>query len=105
MRDDLIPQIEQAINTHGIAPGLLEVEITESTLMSSVDEVDVVMRRLKNLGIAISIDDFGTGYSSLAYLKRFPIDKLKIDIRFIRELPPTPMAPPSPARLSVWRKN
>lgn len=86
LRDDLIPQIEQAIKTHGIAPGLLEVEITESTLMSSVDEVDVVMRRLKSLGIAISIDDFGTGYSSLAYLKRFPIDKLKIDIRFIRDI-------------------
>jgi diguanylate cyclase (GGDEF)-like protein/PAS domain S-box-containing protein len=83
-------EVLKAIKVHDIAPDLLELELTESSLMSNAEETISVLRNLKALGIQISIDDFGTGYSSLAYLKRFPIDKLKIDIAFVREVTSNP---------------
>jgi diguanylate cyclase (GGDEF)-like protein/PAS domain S-box-containing protein len=83
-------EVLKAIKVHDIAPELLELELTESSLMSNAEETIDVLRNLKALGIQISIDDFGTGYSSLAYLKRFPIDKLKIDIAFVREVTSNP---------------
>jgi diguanylate cyclase (GGDEF)-like protein/PAS domain S-box-containing protein len=83
-------EVLKAIREHDIAPELLELELTESSLMSNAEETITVLRNLKELGIQISIDDFGTGYSSLAYLKRFPIDKLKIDIAFVREVTSNP---------------
>ena len=86
LQKDLAVTIEAAIRKHRIEPSLLEIEITESSLMSNADQTIAILRDLKALGIRISIDDFGTGYSSLAYLKRFPIDKLKIDIAFIRDV-------------------
>jgi diguanylate cyclase (GGDEF)-like protein/PAS domain S-box-containing protein len=83
-------EVLKAIREHDIAPELLELELTESSLMSNAEETITVLQNLKALGIQISIDDFGTGYSSLSYLKRFPIDKLKIDIAFVREVTSNP---------------
>ena len=71
-------------------PKLIEMEITESTIMQNEEDAGKVLMRLKELGIAISIDDFGTGYSSLYYLKRFTLDALKIDRSFIKDLSTDP---------------
>ncbi|WP_338847311.1 EAL domain-containing protein [Massilia sp. W12] len=83
---DLLAQVEQALADSGLPPHLLELELTESLLMQDVDKASSVLRSLKQLGVQIAIDDFGTGYSSLAYLKRFPIDVLKIDQSFVQDL-------------------
>jgi len=87
---DLEGVIRAALDRHKVEPGLLELELTESALMSNAEHTIAVLGRLKELGIRIAIDDFGTGYSSLAYLKRFPIDKLKIDIAFVRDIVTNP---------------
>ncbi|KQQ87317.1 EAL domain-containing protein [Massilia sp. Leaf139] len=87
---DLEGVVRAAIRQHGIEPGMLELELTESALMTNAERTIAVLERLKKLGIRIAIDDFGTGYSSLAYLKRFPIDKLKIDIAFVRDIVTSP---------------
>jgi diguanylate cyclase (GGDEF)-like protein/PAS domain S-box-containing protein len=86
MQVGLAAEIARAIEESAIRADLLEIEITESTLMSGVSETNLILRELKTLGIRVAIDDFGTGYCSLAYLKRFPIDTLKIDSAFIRDL-------------------
>ena len=87
---DLEGVIRAALERHQVEPGMLELELTESALMSNAEHTIAVLGRLKELGIRIAIDDFGTGYSSLAYLKRFPIDKLKIDIAFVRDIVTNP---------------
>lgn len=87
MQGGIVEVVRRALEDSGIAPHLLEIEITESSLMRRTDEADAWLRELKALGVRIAIDDFGTGYSSLAYLRRFPIDTLKIDISFVRDLP------------------
>ncbi|MEZ5976373.1 MAG: EAL domain-containing protein, partial [Planctomycetota bacterium] len=78
--------VDSALQESGLATDGLELEVTESMLMNDPDETIRVLKRLKNRGLKISIDDFGTGYSSLSYLKQFPIDSLKIDRSFIRDV-------------------
>jgi EAL domain-containing protein (putative c-di-GMP-specific phosphodiesterase class I) len=82
-----LPRLTQIIRASGLEPSSLELEITESVVMSHGENAVTALGKLKSLGVQIAIDDFGTGYSSLAYLKRFPIDTLKIDRSFIRDIP------------------
>jgi len=83
---DLLDTIAQALASSGLDPEYLEIEITESVIMQDPSHMIVVLERLSTMGVHVSIDDFGTGYSSLSYLKRFPLDKLKIDRSFIRDV-------------------
>jgi EAL domain-containing protein (putative c-di-GMP-specific phosphodiesterase class I) len=85
--DNLIQEIEQVLLDTGMPPHLLELEVTESTIMQNSERAVMVLTAIKSLGVRLAIDDFGTGYSSLAHLKRFPIDTLKVDRSFIREVP------------------
>ena len=84
---DLVGCIASALKETGYSAALLELEITESALAEREDEALLTMRQLRDLGLRLAVDDFGTGYSSLAQLKRFPIDVLKIDQGFIRDIP------------------
>lgn len=82
-----IPMVENTIKEFDINPIFLTFELTESMIMADTDNMLKKLKALKNLGIKLSIDDFGTGYSSLRYLNRFPLDTLKIDRSFVKELP------------------
>jgi diguanylate cyclase (GGDEF)-like protein len=82
-----LPRLTQIVYASGLDPSSLELEITESVVMSHGESAVATLEKLKSLGVQIAIDDFGTGYSSLAYLKRFPIDTLKVDRSFIRDIP------------------
>ncbi|MDG1438580.1 MAG: EAL domain-containing protein [Emcibacteraceae bacterium] len=84
--DDFVETIEHAIKVSNLNPKWLELEITEGMVIKNSDSVITKLEGLKALGVYLSIDDFGTGYSSLAYLKRFPVNKLKIDQSFIRNI-------------------
>ena len=85
-RGDLAQTVAAALAESGLDPSLLELELTESTLIQDTESALATLHRLKQLGVMLSIDDFGTGYSSLSYLKRFNVDKLKIDQSFVRNL-------------------
>ncbi|MET3131344.1 diguanylate cyclase (GGDEF)-like protein [Oxalobacteraceae bacterium GrIS 1.11] len=87
---DLDGDVLAALNGNAVPADLLELELTETSLVANTERTIATLRNLKNRGVYISIDDFGTGYSSLAYLRRFPIDKLKIDIAFIRDVTSDP---------------
>ncbi|WP_181952555.1 sensor domain-containing protein [Vulcaniibacterium gelatinicum] len=80
----------RCLAAHAVPPGLLEFELTESTLMAHAESTVKLLQRLRELGIRLAIDDFGTGYSSLAYLRRFPIDVVKIDGHFVRDVTTNP---------------
>lgn len=84
---DLVGMVARVIAEENIRPGGLELEITESTVMHDPVVAGEILAALAALGVRLAVDDFGTGYSSLAYLKRFPLDVLKIDAAFIRDLP------------------
>jgi len=86
----LFDAVSEALRSGNLSPQLLELELTESLLVENVEHSMGVMGKLKAIGAAISIDDFGTGYSSLGYLKRFPIDSLKIDRSFVRDIATSP---------------
>jgi diguanylate cyclase (GGDEF)-like protein len=84
--DDLMAHVEGALDSSGLDPRALTLEITETTLMRNAEETALRLAALKNLGVRIAVDDFGTGYSSMAHLQRFPVDVLKIDRSFISQL-------------------
>lgn len=84
---NLTQNIIKIISQTGINPELLELEVTESTIMRNFDHVVKILTELHENNIMLSVDDFGTGYSSLSYLKHFPIDVLKIDRSFVKEIP------------------
>ena len=86
-RPGFVDQVRHALALHEVPASTLNIELTESSLMENVERVRRTLIELRALGTKLSLDDFGTGYSSLAYLKQFPIDKLKIDQRFVRGLP------------------
>ncbi|MFZ2318912.1 MAG: EAL domain-containing protein, partial [Pseudomonas sp.] len=84
---DLLKQVRDALHDSGLPAACLELEITEGALMDDVAQTQATLGALKSLGLRLAVDDFGTGYSSLAYLRRFPLDKLKIDQSFMRGVP------------------
>ncbi len=87
---DFPKKVEEVLEEFGIEGGYITLEITESTLMNDVDFTRRSLKRLKNLGLKVAIDDFGTGYSSLAYLKTLPVDYVKIDVSFVRDMDKDP---------------
>jgi diguanylate cyclase len=83
---NMVTTIKKIIDETGLDPQWLELEITESMLMDNIDETIKILHELKRLGVQLSIDDFGTGFSSLNYLMHFPIDYLKIDQSFVKDI-------------------
>jgi diguanylate cyclase (GGDEF)-like protein len=83
---DIVAMIRDALDQAGLEPRFLEVELTETTVMTDPEESIAILEKLSEMGVLVSVDDFGTGYSSMSYLRRFPIDKLKIDRGFINEV-------------------
>lgn len=83
---DFTGMVERALSETGLAPIRLELELTESVAMQTTDRALTMLRRLREIGIAVAVDDFGTGQSSLSYLKRFPVDTVKIDKSFVADL-------------------
>jgi EAL domain-containing protein (putative c-di-GMP-specific phosphodiesterase class I) len=85
-QNDFVAHVRAAVARHDIDPRQLTLELTESMLLENVEETVETMRALRQLGVRFSLDDFGTGYSSLQYLKRLPLDQIKIDRSFVRDL-------------------
>lgn len=87
LQKDFTKTVQMALHDTGLPPHMLELEITESTLMENAQDTLQALHELRNVGLRLSIDDFGTGYSSLSYLKRFPVDIIKIDRSFVQDTP------------------
>jgi EAL domain-containing protein (putative c-di-GMP-specific phosphodiesterase class I) len=85
-QEGLVRTVSRILEETRLNPAQLEMELTESMVMGNVDQAIAVLQGLKQLGVALSVDDFGTGYSSLSYLKDLPIDTLKIDRSFVRDI-------------------
>lgn len=85
-RSNFVESVQAMLHKHGLGADMLELEITETVLLNNADKAIETLHRLKELGVRIAIDDFGTGFSSLNYLKRLPIDKVKIDRSFVQEI-------------------
>jgi len=85
-QEGLVRMVSRVLEETGLDPRVLEMELTESMVMHNIDAAIATLNGLKSLGVSLSVDDFGTGYSSLAYLKNLPIDKLKIDRSFVRDI-------------------
>jgi diguanylate cyclase (GGDEF)-like protein len=85
--ENLLPVIDEVLKETSMLPGLLQLEVTESMVMTNVDRAVKLLKAIKSRGIGLAIDDFGTGYSSMSLMKRFPVDTIKIDRSFVRELP------------------
>jgi len=85
--ENLFDKIKQLLDNAGLAPSILELEITETMVMENAERLMHFLHQFKELGVHLSVDDFGTGYSSLAYLKRLPVDSVKVDRSFIKDLP------------------
>jgi EAL domain-containing protein (putative c-di-GMP-specific phosphodiesterase class I) len=83
---NLLDQIRRALEASALNPQFLEVELTESAVMSDAEESIRILEAISRMGVLVSVDDFGTGYSSMSYLRRFPIDKLKIDRCFVEQM-------------------
>ena len=91
LQDKGLPQrVAALIERHGIDPGWVSLEVTESAVMSDPMTARRVLRQLADMGLKLSIDDFGTGHASLAYLKQLPVDEIKIDRSFVRDIPSDP---------------
>jgi EAL domain-containing protein (putative c-di-GMP-specific phosphodiesterase class I) len=84
--------VRAALTDHDLEPRFLEIELTETTVMDHAEASVQILEELSRMGVIVSIDDFGTGYSSMSYLRRFPVDKLKIDRSFINDLTTNPDA-------------
>jgi EAL domain-containing protein (putative c-di-GMP-specific phosphodiesterase class I) len=85
-QSDFVTRVNDAIHLHGISPKMLKLEITESLLLENIEGTVAIINALNEIGVQFSLDDFGTGYSSLQYLKRLPLDQIKIDQSFVRDL-------------------
>ena len=85
-QSNFVETVTEIVSLHNINPSRLKIELTESTILDNVDATTEKMHQLRKLGIAFSMDDFGTGYSSLAYLQKLPLNQLKIDQSFVRDL-------------------
>jgi len=83
---DLVDVVQRALVSSGLAPHRLELEITERLLLENNEQIISMLRRLRQLGVCIALDDFGTGYSALSYLRKFPLDKIKIDRSFVTDI-------------------
>jgi len=85
-RDDLVETIGEVLAATGLDPRYLEIELTENMVMHDAEQMVETLHAIKRLGVQIAVDDFGTGYSSLSYLKRFPVDRLKVDRSFVQDI-------------------